>query len=190
MSTMHHITVGEFDRMIGNGVFDATVNQRIELIAGALRDMNPPRPMHDEVVDRVRDWADEWKGTLGYRVRTEKPISLAALDSVPYPDVTLVRHRSYARRRPQPEDIFLIVEVADTTLATDRNEKAKLYAAAGLQDYWIVNIPQRCVEVFREPNGDDYRSAIAVELSGEVRPLAFPTIGLSVAKLFESWDDE
>src|SRR6185312_12250360 len=84
-------------------------------------------------------------------------IGIPNADSIPLPDLSWLKKQDYSRRRPLPEDVLLVVEVADSSLAKDRGRKAKLYAQAGTIDYWIVNIQGRCVEVRREPQGARYR---------------------------------
>jgi Uma2 family endonuclease len=189
MSTVHRTTVNEFDRMADAGVFNGAP-LRVELIEGELRDMNPLRPMHDEVLERLREWSDDHKRARNFRVRSEKPVGLPELESVPMPDLTWVGNRSYMRRRPDASDIFLIAEVADTSLAYDRDVKARLYASAGLQDYWIVNIPYECIEIFRQPTAKGYQSMQAFEIDETVSALAFPEITLAVSRLFEAWAEE
>ena len=69
-----------------------------------------------------------------------------------------MRMRDYSTQRPLADDVLLLIEVSDTTLSIDRGKKAKLYARAGIADYWIINIPKRCVEIRRDPEGEVYRS--------------------------------
>jgi Uma2 family endonuclease len=190
MSTAHRISVAEFDRMVEGSVFGPAQRERIELVAGELRDMNPPGPMHDEIVDRLREWSEEVRRGRKFRVRTEQPIGLVALDSVPYPDLAWVRHRSYAQRRPEPVDILLLVEVADTSLAYDRFQKSALYAAAGIAEYWVVNVQGESVDVFRQPESGKYTDTQKYSRSEELRPLAFPELTLRIARLFEDWIEE
>lgn len=190
MSIAHRFTVEEYDRMVEGEVFADRPDQRIELSLGELLDMNPPGPMHDEVVDRLRDWAAQAAAGRSFRVRTEKPISLPQQDSVPYPDLAIVKHRSYAVRRPEVEDVFLLVEVADTSLGYDRLTKSLLYASAGIQEYWIVNIPQKSIEVMRDPAGETYAACFVAESSATIEPFAFPGMSLVIARLFEPWQTE
>jgi Uma2 family endonuclease len=79
---------------------------------------------------------------------------------------------------------LLVVEVSDSSLAKDRGLKAGLYASAGLTDYWIVNIPERTIEIRRDPEGGAYRSLVVLKAGDEARPLAFPNVVLPVTRLF------
>jgi Uma2 family endonuclease len=106
------------------------------------------------------------------------------LDSEPEPDLVWVKEKDYSTQNPLPEDVLLVIEVADTSLAKDRGIKAKLYAEAGIQDYWIVNILERTIEVRRDPQGSSYRSVEVYRAGQDVRPLAFPNVVLPVSTLF------
>ncbi len=88
------------------------------------------------------------------------------------------------KERPLAEDVLLVIEVSDTTLSTDRGKKAKIYASAGIADYWIVNIPKRQLEIRRDPQGDAYRTVQTLRPGEEARPLAFPDVALAVSRLF------
>jgi Uma2 family endonuclease len=87
-------------------------------------------------------------------------------------------------KAPEPEDVLLLIEVADTSLAEDRSEKRELYAAASIADYWIVNLIDQSIEVYRQPLENSYQST-SVYLPGEiVTPLALPTVSFPVSNLF------
>ncbi len=92
--------------------------------------------------------------------------------------------KRYQQERPLPGDILLLVEVSDTTLKKDRGSKSRLYAKAGIRDYWIVNINDRCVEVHRDPEGSKYRSVTVYTPGQAIHPLAFPDVALEVSRLF------
>jgi Uma2 family endonuclease len=109
---------------------------------------------------------------------------LPALVSVPEPDITWVRYRRYAASRPKAVDVLLLIEVARSSLKFDLGEKALLYAKARIADYWVVDLPHRCVKVFRDPQRGRYRSVTAFEVGDEIQPLSFPKISLAVARLF------
>ena len=184
MSTIARLTLAQYDRMIESGVFEIGKRQRIELIEGELREMTPIGPEHEEAVTYLMTWSIKALSEAQARVRIQHSVGLPELDSVPEPDVAWARPRSYRKGRTQPKDILLIIEVAATSLAYDRGEKAALYAAAGIRDYWIVNIADACVEVFRQPQRGNYLELTTYSPGQELSPLEFPEIKLVVAELF------
>lgn len=184
MSTVARLSVEQLDRMIKSGVFDAANAHRIELIRGELRKMSPISDEHAGVVDFLTEWSVRVK-PAGVRVRIQNPLGIPKLKSVPQPDVAWVREQR-SSARPDASDVFLVIEVAQASLRYDRGVKAKLYAKAGVQDYWIVNIPDRRLEILREPLGLRYQNLQTLSPGGEARLLAFPDVALQVAELFDS----
>ena len=185
MSTVTRITVADYDRMIAEGAFEGgPKRQRIELIDGELRPMSPIGPIHEDIVDALTDWSAENLPRQTARVRIQNSIGIPELDSAPHPDVVWVRRKSYRSGRPLPCDVLLVIEVSDSSLDYDRGDKANKYAAAGIEDYWVVNIPECCVEVFRKPESGSYRSREVFTVPNEIRPLAFPQVALPSAILF------
>ncbi len=100
------------------------------------------------------------------------------------PDIAWMRRRDYSKQRPLAEDVLLVIEVSDSTVSRDRNKKGKLYAAARIADYWIVNVRKRCLEIRRDPQGNAYRTVQTLERGEEARPLAFPDVVLPVSRIF------
>ena len=88
------------------------------------------------------------------KIRVQNPITLG--DSEPEPDLAVVKRQSYREHHPFASDVVLLIEVADSTLQKDREIKLAIYADAGIPEYWIVNIPMQCIEVYAKPNGDQY----------------------------------
>lgn len=185
MSTALHLSIEEYDRLIKRGFFKPLRDRRIELIRGELREMSPPGPAHEEAVDSLSEWSLDVVDRRLVRVRVQNTIGLPELDTVPLPDVTWVRRQSFRNTRPTADDIFLIIEVADSSLNYDRGRKAKLYAEAGIADYWVVNLRDECIEVFRGPQDGTYQSHEVFDRGHTVRPLRFSKLKLSVTKLFD-----
>jgi Uma2 family endonuclease len=184
MSTIARLSIDQYDRMIAGGVFETGPRrQRIELVAGELREMSPIGPQHERIVDRLNEWSFESLPRRQVWIRIQQSIGIPGLDSVPEPDLAWVIRRHY-EVRPQPEDIRLIVEVADSSLEYDSGEKAELYAAAGIGDYWVVDIPGECLQVHRLPQSGRFASRQTLRGSDEVSPLSFPQIVLRVGTLF------
>jgi Uma2 family endonuclease len=138
----------EYDRLIATGLLD---NARVELIGGRLIVMTPANPPHDTSVSKTGIALQAVIGPEFY-VREEKTLALDIWDG-PQPDLAVVRGKpdDYATRRPTVDDTLLVVEVSDSSLVDDQTTKAAIYAAAGIEVYWIVNIPGRILEVRRRP---------------------------------------
>lgn len=186
MSTGTRITIEEYDRMIEAGAFEPTEEHRVELIRGAIREMSPIHPPHEDALDRLVQWSFDVTPRGTVRVRVQFSVGLPELESVPQPDLTWVRQGSYRKRRPTSADVLLIAEVSDSSLRYDRGEKADIYAEAGIQDYWVVNVKAETVEVRRQPKDGHYQQLEVAHVGDEVSPLAFPQFKLRVADLFPS----
>ena len=178
-------TRDEFHRMADLGLFNG---QRAELIEGEVMVLSPQKPEHFTTTDRVTDLLRQHFGA-GYHVRMQGPIDLGP-HSEPEPDVAVVRGRREDYGTQHPQTAALIVEVSDTTLSSDRRRKASLYARAGIRDYWIVNLVDHQIEVFRDPApdpaqpyGHGYTSATTLVPPAAVSPLAAPGVSLPVADL-------
>ncbi len=171
--------------MIAEGAFDGgPVRPRVELIDGELREMCPTQEPHADMVSIVDEWSFENRPKDRVRVRIQSPICIPNGDSAPEPDVVLADRKDYRTTHPRPADIRLLIEVAESSLAYDCGEKADLYAGAGISDYWVVNIPERRVEVFRQPQNRRFTSHVVLVGQDEVHPLAFPEVTMQVEMLF------
>ncbi|MBC8355776.1 MAG: Uma2 family endonuclease [Planctomycetes bacterium] len=181
MSTIARLSIGEYDRMIDSGVFE---NRRIELINGELREMSPIGVPHEYAVDELTEWSIQNVPLDRVRVRIQHSIGLVELSSVPEPDVAWVARLDYTRHRPTSADVLLLIEVSDSSLAYDRGEKAMLYAQVGVTDYWIVNIRERCVEVRRQPAGNNFEDIRIYNTGETVSPLHLPSLAVPVDMVF------
>lgn len=184
MSTVLRFTVAEYDRMIEHGVFSDRREGRFELMRGEIREMTPPNPPHEDTVDLLMYWSVDNAPRDRVRVRIQNSLGIPALDSVPEPDVAGMRAGSYRKRRPQAADVMLLIEVAESSLGYDRGEKAKLYAASGIKEYWIVNLIELCIEVHRKPRSGKYRDIQTYSIGQTINPLAFPRLALDVGRVF------
>ncbi len=184
MITTVRLSLAEYDALLAKGVLDETRHQNIELIHGEMRQMSPPGPMHEDIVDCLNAWSFENTDRSEVRVRVQNSVGVPEFDSAPMPDVAWVRERSYRAGRPLPEDVLLVIEVSDSSLEIDRGAKAELYASAGVQDYWIVNLVDWCVEVYREPASGGFREKRTFDGGETISPLAFPDVTLDIGELF------
>jgi Uma2 family endonuclease len=141
-------SVDQYHAMADAGIL--TEEDPVELLGGWLIRKMTQKPEHPVVVDLVRDAFASRLFAGGY-VRTQAPVTLAGGE--PEPDVVLVRgaRREFLRRHPGPDEIALVAEIADTSLARDRGVKRQMYAQAGIPIYWIVNLIDRRIEVYTEP---------------------------------------
>jgi Uma2 family endonuclease len=142
--------VREYHQLIDAGVFDG--DERVELLEGWIVAKMTRKPRHDVVIDA----AAELLRSLfreGFRVRIQSAITTT--DSEPEPDIAVVRGnaRDYLERHPGPDDIVLLVEIADSSVERDR-AKARVYARAGVVAYWIVNLEDGWIEIYGEPSGE------------------------------------
>lgn len=185
MSTQPRFTLDEYDRMIDAAVFNP--DRRIELIFGELHEMSPIGPRHRRIVVLLTEWANDFTSKLRERlaVQVQNPLRLPSQRSGPIPDMSWIDRQCLDPAVLGQDTVFLVIEVADSTLALDRGKKARLYAKAGVPDYWIVNLIDDCLEVRRDPMGGHYQALTTYHSSDEVRPLLFPECPLRVGLLFE-----
>jgi Uma2 family endonuclease len=178
--TLAKWTLEQYHQMIETGVLE---DSRVELLNGEIVEMPSEGPDHayfnTEAADLLRT------ALVGKaKIRDAKPITLPEHASEPEPDVAVVEPlaRVYAKRHPYPENIYLLVEYSYTSLAKDKILKRKLYAKAGILEYWIVNLKDRQVIVHRDPQADDYQS-VQTLTSGTISLLAFPDVTIAVNQL-------
>ena len=175
-----------YDRLVEAGIFGP--DDRVELLDGLLVAREPEGSRHATVVGLVRVALEKAFGR-GYHVREEKPIALDER-SEPEPDVVVVPGGPRDYSDAHPSRPVLVVEVAHTSLALDRLRKGGLYARAGIADYWVVNLTDEVLEVYREPlrvssgHGDwKYDSVRLLRRNAIVTPLAAPRARIRVAAL-------
>lgn len=146
----YYLTLAQYQSMIEHGIL--TENDKVELILGQLIKKMPITTEHSATIRKVRDYFTK-KFTEGYEISCENPVALPN-NSQPDPDCTIAVFREdyYVSQHPTPPEIFLIIEVAKSTLYTDRHLKATTYAGAGIKEYWIVNLVDRQLEVHLRPN--------------------------------------
>jgi len=147
---LYRFTVDEFYRMDEAGLFSE--RPRVELIEGLVTMMSPIGPPHSVCVELLNRVFIKLL-PAGFDYRTQHGLVIAENESVPQPDGCVVRGttRDYSSRHPAPADVALIVEVADSSLKYDRTTKHSLYATASIAEYWIVDLNERRLEVFRNP---------------------------------------
>ena len=158
---------------------------RMELLDGKIIDMSPIGPFHGSVVSRL--------ARLFNSVSKERwvvwPQNALNLDefSVPQPDVVLLKPSPdiYASQNPRPDDVFLLIEISDSSLEYDRGEKLPAYGRVGIPEVWIVNLVQLTIEVYREPHFTGYANKKVCRAGDKICPAAFPDAVLDVAELLK-----
>jgi Uma2 family endonuclease len=178
----YRFSVDEYLRMGETGILKE--DDRVELIDGEIIDMPPIGIPHTSAVNRL---GNKLKEQLGTRVilSMQNPIRIGDL-SLPQPDIALLRPRDdfYAAAYPTPADILLLVEVAESSVRYDRDKKLPLYAAAGIAESWLVDIPARKLILYREPAADGYRAVAEAGDLARVTPAALPGCAIDLRGLF------
>ena len=171
-------TVEEYYQMAAAGIL--TENDRVELIKGEIVKMSPIGTRHATCVRRLISLLSQLLGIRAI-VDAQNPVRLNN-NSEPQPDIALLQPRPdfYATAHPQPSDIFLIIEVADTTIEYDREVKLPLYANSGIAEVWIINLNQEVIEVYRIPNNNRYESVQIFQRGSQIDIPAFANFSLAV----------
>lgn len=172
------LTVQEYHLIAEVGIFDE--DERVELLGGQIVKMAAKGTAHGAGVKRTEKLLEN---RLGNRVlvRLQDPVRLNNY-SEPEPDIAVVVPDPlyYEDHHPTPSEIYLIIEVADTTLRTDLGIKANLYARSQIADYWVLDVNNRQLHVLREPSQDGYQSIAVLEDDASISPLQFPDISFAV----------
>ena len=150
---------------------------RVELIRGQVIPRSPIGSRHASTVRRL-DRLFHRRIDPEALVSAQNPIHLNR-HSEPEPDLALLEPKEevYAARHPRADEVLLVIEVSDTTLDFDREVKARLYAEAGIQEYWIVNLEEDGLEVYRQPGSQGYAETTLLQRGDEVQMQALPSAG-------------
>ncbi|MEL7074324.1 MAG: Uma2 family endonuclease [Cyanobacteria bacterium J06648_1] len=180
-------TIDEYHRLVDLGFF--TENDRIELIRGEIVEIAPKRTPHSVCNSLLWKQLYELVGKLA-EIRVQEPITLSS-SSEPEPDVVIAKKKddNYLAAHPTVEDIILIIEISDSTLKYDREIKLSLYAEAGINNYWIINLVDHNLEVYRNPFSSDknqfgYRNKSIILPSEEIDIPGFLDITFELTTIF------
>jgi Uma2 family endonuclease len=173
-------TLDDYHRMIEAGILDG---RSVELLNGEIVDMSPEGEPHASASVEAGEYLMRLLGDRA-QVRPAKPITLPAVSSEPEPDLAIVERlgREYRQHHPYPGNIFWVIEYSNTSLSRDLDEKKLLYAKAGIKEYWVVNLKDMTVVIFRHPVDGTYQFEQMLS-RGTITPLAFPDIAVSVSQL-------
>jgi Uma2 family endonuclease len=176
--TLRLWTIQEYHQMAEAGIFHP--EERVELIAGQIIRMSAKGTAHTAAVRRT---AKILRNLLANQaeVYTQDPIQLDDF-SEPEPDIAVVRidPLDYADHHPTPSEVYLIIEVADSSFKYDRQTKGKAYAKSGIADYWVLDVNERKLHVFREPTPEGYQSEVILSEEASLSPLQFPTFVIAL----------
>jgi Uma2 family endonuclease len=174
-----HFNVAEYYKMAAAGVFPE--DDRVELIEGEIIEMNPIGSRHAACVGRLTKLLERMAGDRAI-VWVQNPVQVNEY-SEPLPDVALLKPRDdfYARANPQPSDVFLIIEVADSSVEYDRDIKIPLYAQAGIPEVWIVNLPKEAIEIYTRPLEGEYREISLVKRGESLSAKSFANLTIDAS---------
>ncbi len=178
-------TISEYHHIAETGIL--LEDERIELIKGEIIQMSPIGSRHAASVRRLTQLFSQKLGQNAL-ISVQNPIFLGDDISEPQPDLAIVSYRDdfYLDAHPQPQDILLLIEIADSSLTYDREVKAPLYAAAGITELWLVNLIEQRLEIYRQPAANGYQEIKYCKYcrkNDSISSLAFPDISLTVAEI-------
>lgn len=176
-----HVTRERYWQLVGDGTIGP--DDRVELLEGVIVTMSPQSPSHAGVVRKLTQWL---AGAVGSRasLQIQLPLNLGEA-SVAEPDVAVIAGRPEDYMAAHPTTALLVIEVAESSLIQDRLTKAPLYAAAGIPEYWVVNLRDRCVEVHRRPIPAErrYGESRIAHPGDTLDVAALPAVAIAVAEI-------
>lgn len=174
-------TVEEYHRMAEAGVF--AEDDRVELVGGVVRKMSPKNRDHSIAVWKIKGVFDD--GLRGRAATfSEAPIALESLHSEPEPDIAVMSTPDGELFGTAASEPLLVIEVSDSSLRYDLTDKAALYAAGQIPEYWVVDLVHRELIVFRDPRNGAYQRRETLAQDARVAPWSWPDLGLDVRALF------
>jgi Uma2 family endonuclease len=178
---IHRFNVEAYHRLIEAGVLHE--DDKVELIEGRIIDKPPIGSQHAACVNRLNNLLTQMLQGKAI-VSVQDPIRLDQ-HSEPEPDIALLKHREdfYADRLPQAEEALLVIEVANTSLEYDREAKVPTYAKAGIQETWLVNLLENCIEVYQSPSAEGYEMRRIARHDSSLSPQAFPDLRITANEI-------
>lgn len=181
-SSLRSWTVDEYYQMAKTGILHP--DEKVELIAGQiLRNMTPQGSFHAAAITRTNRLLNQ-PAQPRFLVRSQLPIHLDNR-SEPEPDVALVKRDrlDYDDRHPKAEDVYLIIEIADSTLKTDLTLKKQIYAEANIADYWVLDLTKRQLYVYRQPTSEGYQQEQILSEQDNISPLFFSDLQFKIGEM-------
>lgn len=175
-------TIEDYHRIIEAGVL---ADRAVELLNGEIVEMPPEGEPHAYYSDEAGDYLGDLLGARA-KIREGKPITLPDF-SEPEPDLAIVQPlgREYLSHHPYPENVFWVIEFSNSSLSKDLETKRRVYAAVEIPEYWIMNLQAMHLVVFRNPKDGDYQTE-RIFKTGDLYPITFPGVAVSVGKLLGS----
>ena len=179
--TLRKWTVKEYHKLGEMGIFNP--EERVELLSGNIIKMSAKGTAHTSATRRTASLLRDLLGNQA-AIYTQDPIALDD-NSEPEPDIAVVRIDpfDYATHHPTPSEVYLIIEVADSSLTFDREIKAQIYARSGIADYWVLNVGDRQLHVFREPTENGYQSEVILAETASISPIEFPAFNIAIQEM-------
>lgn len=174
------ITIEQWHKIINSCAFDRS---NVQLIAGEIIEMPPEKPIHSGKILRLSDRLKQLFATEKVIISQGHPITLD--NSEPEPDIAILKYRDeyYEDRHPTADEVYLAIEIANTSLDFDKSNKKQVYANAGILEYWIVDLANKELIVHRDPIGSNYNS-IQHKITGTIALVAFPRISIGIDEIF------
>ncbi|NEP63277.1 MAG: Uma2 family endonuclease [Symploca sp. SIO2G7] len=177
-------TVDDYHRMTAAGILEG---RPVEFLNGEIVTTAPEGPEHAFLGDEGGDYLSQLLGARA-KVRQGRPITLADA-SEPEPDLSVVKPLGnvYRNRHPYPEDIFLVIELSNTSLAKDLEPKRRIYAVAKIPEYWVIDLKTQTLIIFKQPQQGDYQTRQDLT-AGSIQLSAFPDVTVSISRLLMQLD--
>jgi Uma2 family endonuclease len=181
--TAHRLwIVDDYHRMMDAGIL--TIADKVELLQGEIVERSPQYSPLASRTQRSAHYLTRLLAEKAY-IRVQLPVTLEP-DSEPEPDVAIVKidPQDYFAHHPTADDIYLLVEVADSTLQKDRQQKAKIYLRSNIPEYWILDIQNWLVITLRQPGSEGYSQETILELNARLNLVTFPDVWVDIKDLF------
>ncbi|NCC34245.1 MAG: Uma2 family endonuclease [Chloroflexia bacterium] len=180
--TRHQFTVHDYTLMRQAGIL--TEDDRVELLDGEIYVMSPIGPLHVGIVNKLNRLLSLLVGTAGI-VSIQNPIRLSDY-SEPQPDIAILSPRDdfYTRALATPDDVLLVIEIADSSIEYDRDEKLPRYARSGICEVWIIDVHKLVIEQYTQPVQDEYTQLHKVLRGNMIKATMLPEVQLHTHDLF------
>lgn len=177
-------SLDHYEHMVAVGAFSGEYEKRVELLRGDIATMSPIGASHQNAIMLLTDWSYKVAPLERIAISVQGAIRIPISDSEPQPDLAWIARRDFSKLHPEPHEVLLLVEVAESSLEVDRGIKLGIYAEAKIADYWIVNLVEKQIEVYRTPVGREYQDKSIYRGDAPVSPLALPTASIQPSRLF------